>query len=74
MQLEQFEKFYQEVMVAQNLTPYRTEWRIAAPDLSLAGSVDLVVRKPDGTFAIIDWKRSKNLPTSIDSNYGKYAK
>lgn len=44
-ELEQFIAFHDEVIRSQNLVPYRTEWRIVAPDLSLAGSVDLVVRR-----------------------------
>jgi hypothetical protein len=72
-ELQQFMEFYQDVVVALKYTPYRTEWRIVAPDLSLAGSVDLVVQKGDGTFAIIDWKRSKNLPDNMKSVYGKKA-
>ena len=73
-ELEQFMNFYQDVVVSRKYKPYRTEWRIVAPDLSLAGSVDLVVQKEDGSFAIIDWKRSKNLPTSMSSSFGKYGK
>ena len=41
---------------------YRTEMRIYHPGLDLAGSIDCVLRnKIDGTFALVDWKRSGKL-------------
>ena len=73
-ELEQFMNFHQDVIVSREFKPFRTEWRIVAPDLDLAGSVDLVVQKMDGSYAIIDWKRSKNLPTKMTDSYGKKGK
>jgi len=41
---------------------YRAEWEIVAPDLDLAGSIDLVVRRGDeGEIVIVDYKRSDKL-------------
>jgi len=37
---------------------YRTEWRIFAEAEDLAGSIDLALRLPQGTLALIDWKRT----------------
>ena len=71
VELQQFEKFYNEIVVKRGIEPWRTEWRIAAPDLSLGGSVDFVGKCLDGTYAIIDWKRSKNLETNIANGYGR---
>jgi hypothetical protein len=34
-----FSEYHQEYIVQANITPYRTEWSIAAPDLSIGGSV-----------------------------------
>ena len=41
--------------------PYRTEWTVFDEELRLAGSIDMCFRKPDGTIAIYDWKRSKEI-------------
>jgi ATP-dependent exoDNAse (exonuclease V) beta subunit len=43
------------------LKPYRTEWMIYDEDLKLAGSIDMVFENSDGTLAIYDWKRSKEI-------------
>lgn len=48
------------------IQPWRTEWRVCAPELQLAGSVDFVGRLADGSFAIIDWKRSRKLKESLE--------
>lgn len=70
-EFKQFMAFKNDVMEERGVRPYRTEWRIAAPDLSLGGSVDFVGIAKDGSYVIMDWKRSKNLPTSINASYGK---
>lgn len=70
-ELKQFLDFYDEVVIPQKITPFRSEWRIAAPDLSLAGSVDFVGKEEGGDYVIMDWKRSKKLPTTLDNKYGK---
>lgn len=42
--------------------PFRTEWEVWNEELKLAGSIDMVFRnKNDGTYAIYDWKRSKEI-------------
>jgi hypothetical protein len=42
--------------------PWRTEWEVWDEDLKLAGSIDMIYRnKKDGTFAIYDWKRAKDM-------------
>jgi hypothetical protein len=46
---------------ARGLVPYRTEWLVFKEDIKLAGSIDMVYRKPDGTLAIYDWKRAKSM-------------
>lgn len=74
-EMAMFQDFYREV-IQQGIEPYRTEWRIAAPDLSLAGSVDFVGKTSTGSgdYVIIDWKRSKKLPTSLASTFNRKAK
>ena len=48
---------------------YRTEWRVFAEDLKLAGSIDFVAKAEDETMIIIDWKRSKDLGAKYENNY-----
>ena len=44
-----------------DLKPYRTEWTVFHEELKLAGSIDMVFEKPDGTLLIYDWKRCKEI-------------
>ncbi len=53
-----FNNFYED---HPNLKAYRTEWMIYDEKLKLAGSIDMVFQLPDGSFAIYDWKRCKNI-------------
>jgi ATP-dependent exoDNAse (exonuclease V) beta subunit len=54
-----------------DMKPYRTEWTIYDEDIKLTGSIDMVYEKPDGTLAIYDWKRSKDI-TRVN-NFNEYA-
>jgi len=54
-----------------DLKPYRTEWTIYDEELKLAGSIDMVYEKPNGTLAIYDWKRAKDI-TAVNK-YNQYA-
>lgn len=53
------------------LKPYRTEWMIFDEDLKMAGSIDMVYENSDGTLAIYDWKRSKDI--SKVNTFNKFA-
>lgn len=44
-------------------TPFRTEWLVFDEEHKVAGSIDMVYKKPDGTLAIYDWKRIEELKT-----------
>jgi hypothetical protein len=53
--------------------PWRTEWEVWDEELKISGSIDMVYRnKKDGTFAIYDWKRAKEMKMENDfqSGYG----
>ena len=55
-----FWNYWKEDMVTWE--PWRTEWEVWDEELKLAGSIDMVYRnKNDGSFAIYDWKRSKEI-------------
>ncbi len=45
----------------RGFVPYRTEWLVFKEDIKLAGSIDMIYMKPDGTLAIYDWKRAKEM-------------
>lgn len=41
--------------------PFRTEWLVFDEEHKVAGSIDMVYKKSDGTLAIYDWKRSEEI-------------
>ncbi len=53
-----------------NYEPYRTEWSIFDGSLDLAGQIDMLYKKDDGTFALYDWKRIKELKKINDFEKG----
>lgn len=53
--------YFNDFVRDHRLTPYRTEWMIYDDAHWLAGTLDLLVELPDGTFAIYDWKRSRRM-------------
>ena len=48
------------------MKPYRTEWVVYSPNLKIAGSIDMVYENEDGSLAIYDWKRSKDIAKTND--------
>jgi len=64
-----FLDFDREVRVAKKFEPYRTEWSIFDGDIDLAGQLDMLYKREDGTFALYDWKRVKDIKT--DNQYEK---
>jgi hypothetical protein len=67
----EWQYFINYIKDTPDLKPYRTEWTIYHEDLKLAGSIDMIYENPDGTLAIYDWKRAKDI-TRVNS-FGKYA-
>ncbi len=41
--------------------PYRTEWRIFDEELGIAGTIDCLMRRSDGSYVMVDWKRSEKI-------------
>ncbi len=67
---------FRHFAAAERLYPYRTEWRIYMEQYGVAGTLDFLERRPDGTFNIYDWKRSKKLiaddgSIELRNRYGK---
>ena len=56
-----FEKFleFHHKYIINNYKPFRTEWKIFDEKKLIAGTLDMVYKKPDGSLFIFDWKRSK---------------
>lgn len=53
-------KGYQE-KIGSKMIPFRTEWLVFNEDIKVAGSIDMLYMKKDGTYAIYDWKRAKDI-------------
>ena len=53
-----------------DLKLYRTEWRIFDDLIYVAGTADMIFKKEDGTYAIYDWKRSKDIKVHNGFNNG----
>lgn len=49
---------------------FRTEWMVYASDEDLAGSIDFVLRMPNGKLILIDWKRTSEM-SKKHCSYGK---
>lgn len=58
---QEFQQFLSFKDRYQGMIPYRSEWRIFDEDLLVAGTVDMVYKKEDGSLYMFDWKRSKNV-------------
>jgi hypothetical protein len=57
-----FIRFFEDQL--KGLRLYRTEWRIFDDWTYVAGTADMIFKKPDGTLAVYDWKRSKEIKQS----------
>ena len=58
-----FMKYETKFRISGGYVPFRTEWLVFYEEIRLAGSIDMVYKKPDGTIAIYDWKRAKEIKT-----------
>lgn len=56
-----FLSFHNDYIVPRGYQAYRTEWLVFDEASKIPGSIDMVYKKPDGTFAIFDWKRTGEL-------------
>ncbi len=56
-----FLKFDKEIREKKGFVPYRTEWSIFDGLIDLAGQLDMLYEKEDGTYALYDWKRVKDI-------------
>jgi ATP-dependent exoDNAse (exonuclease V) beta subunit len=72
-EMSQFYNFEKLWITDQQVTPLRTEWKIAAPEWNLGGTIDFVGKKSDGTYVIMDWKRSLKLESNLTNSFSQKA-
>ena len=65
---DEWKYFIEYAKAYPDLKPYRTEWMIYDEDLKLAGSIDMVYENSDGSLAIYDWKRAKEISKTTSFN------
>jgi len=70
----EFKLFSQVVSQMHGETAYRTEWMIHADMEMLAGSIDFVTQRSDGSLVLYDWKRSKQLKSKCSPFFGRTMK
>lgn len=51
--------------------PFRTEWCVFDTEARMAGTIDLLCSKSDGTFEIFDWKRSSRINPGEDNKWDR---
>ena len=54
-------------------TVYRTEWKIYAESIDVAGSIDVAFQQPDGAKILVDWKRSSRI-ASREEHFNRFMK
>lgn len=70
IEYQYFKNFVDEIVRPRGFEAYRTEWLVFYEEVKISGSIDMVFKKPPPpdappntppTFAIYDWKRSKEI-------------
>lgn len=57
-------EFFKAFDQCTDYTPFRTEWCVYDEDARMAGTIDLLCSRSDGTYEIYDWKRSNKINPS----------
>jgi len=63
--------FARDVLAPNEIEAYATELTVYGEREDLAGALDFVGRKSDGTFVIVDWKRAAKLADKVHCPYRK---
>ena len=70
-----FQNFHNDIVLRQGLEPYRTEWIVHTRDISIAGSIDMVFKRPGKSkdkskeiLDIYDWKRCREIKQASSFN------
>lgn len=70
---DSWEKFKEFIYtVGDKFVPYRTEWVIYSEKDKLAGTIDLVTRREDGSVELFDWKRVKHIARKRGTNISSH--
>ena len=59
--------FAKYINTLQGVNAYRTEWQIAGFEERIAGSIDFVARKRDGSLILVDWKCAAKLSSKYQN-------
>jgi hypothetical protein len=63
--------FFKAFDKATTYQPFRTEWCIYDKEARMAGTVDLICARPDGTYELYDWKRSNKVDPNETNQWSK---
>ena len=61
--------FFKAFDAATDYQSFRTEWCIYDKEARMAGTVDLICSRPDGTYELYDWKRSNKVDPKEKSQW-----
>ncbi len=61
IEFEYFLNFVNEKIIPKQLIFYKAEKKIYYPKFNIAGTVDCLFKNVDGSYTMVDWKRSKKL-------------
>ena len=67
-EFQQARLIYSELL-AMGLRPFRSELSMYSTILQCAGQADLIMRAPDGSLIVADWKRTKQL--AFENSFGR---
>lgn len=62
-------KMYMKFHHQTHYQPFRTEWAVYDEDTRIAGTIDLICAKDDGTYELYDWKRSNKVIPHQDNRF-----
>jgi hypothetical protein len=65
---KQFISFMKEIIIKDQITPYRTEWKIVAPNINLAGSIDFIGLLPSPPLSSPSVNSPSDITNATSSN------
>jgi DNA helicase-2/ATP-dependent DNA helicase PcrA len=63
--------YFKAFDMATTYQPFRTEWCVFDKEARMAGTVDLICARPDGTYELYDWKRSNKVNPNEANQWSK---
>lgn len=68
---KEYRHFQKFLLEHTHLTPYRAEWAVYSEKYNLAGKIDVIFKKENGKYCLIDYKKSNKI--NKDNNFGKFS-